>query len=368
MNVSVPPGYRGAAEQPAEGAPSGVPCGAPIIRARSPLRISFVGGGTDLPHWYTQHPGATLSSTINRYAHVSLYPRPDKEVHIHSVALGYTVRYNLEDGPVFDGVLDLAKAAIRRLGLSQGMELDVRSDAPPGSGLGGSSALTSAVIGTVAHYAGQVLTKYELAEMNHTIERVDLGIRGGKQDQYATAFGGFNLMEFYADRTVVNPLRVDRDIVNDLEAHLLLCFTGHARSNLGLIDKQVQFYAQGREETVRGMRRLYEMVFEMKEALLKGRLDTFGRMLNEAYVNKKRMNPEVAQGTIIDELYAVALAHGALGMSSTAVCNAVSLADDVTSRVIMLPYTCTAVTAPVANSRRASTSAGLEPRASVALT
>src|SRR5262245_56001477 len=92
-----------------------------IIRTRSPLRISFVGGGTDLPHWYEKHGGATLSATINKYAHVSLYPREDREVHIHSVALGYSVKYNLDETPVYDGVLDLAKAAILRLGATQGM-------------------------------------------------------------------------------------------------------------------------------------------------------------------------------------------------------------------------------------------------------
>lgn len=284
-----------------------------IVRSRSPLRISFVGGGTDLPHWYEKYGGATLSGTINRYAHVSLYPREDREIHIRSVALGYSIRYNLDESPVFDGVLDLAKAAIQRLGAEQGMELDIRSDAPPGSGLGGSSALTAAVIGAVAHHLGKFLSQYEFAELNHTIERVDLAIPGGKQDQYATTFGGFNLIEFHANRVVVNPLRIADDIINDLEAHLLLCYTGKARSNLGLIDKQVRLFTEGRQSTLEGMHRLYEMVFEMKEALLKGNLDQFGRMLNEAYVNKKRMNPDITKGTIADELYEEALRHGALG-------------------------------------------------------
>ena len=284
-----------------------------IVRARSPLRISFVGGGTDLPHWYEQHGGATLSATINRYAHVSLYPREDHEIHIRSVALGYSIRYNLNEIPVFDGVLDLAKAAIQRLGANQGMELDIRSDAPPGSGLGGSSALTTAVIGAVASHLGLVLSHYDLAELNHTVERIDLAIPGGKQDQYATTFGGFNLIEFHTNRVVVNPLRINSDIINDLEAHLMLCYTGRARSNLGLIDKQVRLYNEGRQTTIDGMHRLYEMVFEMKEALLKGNLDQFGRMLNEAYVNKKRMNPDITKGTIADELYDEAMRHGALG-------------------------------------------------------
>lgn len=289
-----------------------IPAGS-IVRARAPMRISFVGGGTDLPHWYEQHGGATLSATINRYAHVSLYPREDQEIHIRSVALGYSVKYSATDTPVFDGVLDLAKAAIRRLGVKGGMELDIRSDAPPGSGLGGSSALTTAVIGALANHLGRALGQYELAELNHYVERIDLAIPGGKQDQYATTFGGFNLIEFFANRVVVNPLRVETDIINDLEEHLMLCYTGRARSNLGLIDKQVRLYNEGRETTIVGMQRLYEMAFEMKEALLTGNLDRFGAMLNEAYINKKRMNPDVSKGTIADELYEEALKHGAMG-------------------------------------------------------
>jgi D-glycero-alpha-D-manno-heptose-7-phosphate kinase len=290
-----------------------LPAAGTIIRTRSPMRISFVGGGTDLPHWYEEHGGAVLSSTINRYAHVSLYPREDREVHIHSVALGYNVQYHLDSGPVFDGVLDLAKAAIKRLNVTQGMELDIRSDAPPGSGLGGSSSLTTAIISAVALYSGRALSKYELAELNHAVERVDLNVAGGKQDQYATTFGGFNLIEFFKDRVVVNPLRIDPDILNDLEAHFLLCYTGRARSNLGLIDNQVRFYNEGRQDTIAGMKRLHEMVFEMKEALLKGNLTQLGLMLNEAYVNKKRMNPDVSSGTSADSLYEMALQNGALG-------------------------------------------------------
>jgi len=284
-----------------------------IIRSRSPLRISFVGGGTDLAHWYNEYPGATLSCTINKYAYASLYPREDHEVHINSYALGYSVKYNLAQEPVYDGVLDLAKATIKRLGSSQGMELDLRTDAPPGSGLGGSSALTSAIIGVMASYTGKILSKYELAELNYQIERSDIGIKGGKQDQYATTFGGFNLMEFYSDRVVVNPLRIDQDIINDLEAHILLCYTGRARSNLGLIDKQISLYQNGIEDTLKGMKRLYEMVFEIKEALLRGNLDDLGYMLNEAYINKKMMNPDIARGTIVDQLYDEALKQGALG-------------------------------------------------------
>jgi D-glycero-alpha-D-manno-heptose-7-phosphate kinase len=288
-------------------------CTGTIIRAKAPLRISFVGGGTDLPHYYEKHGGAVLSSTINRYAYVTLYPREDHEIRIRSLDLGYLVKYNLEQGPVYDGVLDLAKAAIQRMGIECGIDMDVRSDAPAGSGLGGSSALTAAVLGALAALTGRPLSTYELAELNYTIERVDLKIAGGKQDQYATTFGGFNLIEFYKDRVIVNPLRIDRDILNDLEAHLLLCYTGRVRPDLGLVDRQIRFYHEGRQETLEGMKRLHEMVYEMKEALLLGQLDRFGEMLHEAYENKKRMNPDIVADTPADVLYETARQHGAIG-------------------------------------------------------
>ncbi len=284
-----------------------------IIRAKAPLRISFAGGGTDLPHYYEQHGGAVLSSTINRYAFATLFARQDNEIGIRSLDLGRLVRYSRDQEPVYDGVLDLAKAAIQRIGINHGIDLDVRLDVPAGSGLGGSSALTAAVLGAVAAANGYPLSAYELAELNYLIERKDLQIAGGKQDQYATTFGGFNLIEFYLDHVLVTPLRIDRAVLNDLEAHLLLCYTGKVRPRLGLIDQQVRFFQEGRRETLEGMRRLHEMAHEMTEALLTSQLRRFGEFLHEAYLNKKKMNPHVTEGTTSDQLYETALKHGAVG-------------------------------------------------------
>ena len=284
-----------------------------IIRSKVPVRISFAGGGTDFEHWFESRPGAVLCSTISHYARVTLYPRKDKEVRIRSVDLGYMVNYHLEDDLPYDGMLDLAKAAIRRLGCTRGMDLDVRCDAPPGSGLGGSSAITSAVIGTVACYENVVLDPYQLAEINYVVERKDLKISGGMQDQYGTTFGGFNLIEFSKNEVLVNPLRLHEGVLEDLEAHLMLCYVGRVRANVGLIDDQIRYYSEQRTSTLDGMERIYSLVYEMKRALLKGNLGTFGELLHEGFVNKKRMNPEVTSGTIADELYEEARRNGAIG-------------------------------------------------------
>jgi D-glycero-alpha-D-manno-heptose-7-phosphate kinase len=284
-----------------------------IVRAKAPVRVSFAGGGTDFPHWFNDHGGATLSTTINHYARVTLYPREDQAVRIRSVDLGYVTNYNIDDEPSYDGVLDLAKAAIRRLGGRRGMDLDIRSDAPAGSGLGGSSALTAAVIGAVATYQGITLNKYELAELNYTVERCDLQIAGGMQDQYATTFGGFNVVEFDRRNVLVNPLRIDSAILNDLEAHLLLCSTGSVRLHQGLIHNQIRYYEENPESKTECMQRIYDLVFEMKDALLKGRLNDFGALLHDGFIAKKQMNPDVTEGTTADLLYQEALSHGALG-------------------------------------------------------
>ncbi|MEM9658922.1 MAG: GHMP kinase, partial [Planctomycetota bacterium] len=228
-----------------------------IIRARSPLRVSFTGGGTDVPLWYEQHPGAVLSSTINRYAYVSLYPREDRQIRIRSLDLGYSVDYDLDQGPAYDGVMDLAKVSIRRLGVKRGLDIDIRSDAPAGSGLGGSSALTSAVLAALAEFRGVKISREKLAELNYTVERIDLEITGGKQDQYATAYGGFNCIKFSKDLVAVEPVEVDPSVVIDLEAHLLMCYTGKVRAKANLVDRQLEMFKQGRASTLDGMKRLY---------------------------------------------------------------------------------------------------------------
>ncbi len=286
-----------------------------IVRARVPLRISFAGGTTDMPSYYMLHGGAVLAATINRYTLVTLRPRTDNEVHIRSIDFDLIVKYRLDEEPIYDGVLDLAKAAVRRLNShSNGMGLDLylQSDAPAGSGLGGSASLTVAVLGALAHLLGLRLDNYQMAELAYTVERIDLRISGGKQDQYASVFGGFNLIEFSPDTVVVNPLRIPAAVLNDLESHLLLCYTGKTRLSAGLIDRQEQLYQQGRPETLSGLHALRQLAYGMKDSLLRGHLDQFAEALDAAWVNKLRVNPTITDSTI-DEMYAVARRAGALG-------------------------------------------------------
>ena len=285
----------------------------PTVRAAAPLRISFVGGGTDFPHYFRREGGAVLSATIDHYAWVTIQRRPDREIRIRSHDLGHLVEYHLDEGPVYDGVMDLAKAAIQRVGVEGGLDMDVSSDAPPGSGLGGSSALVTAIVGGLAALGGRAYSCEEVAHLSTVIEREDLGIPGGWQDQYATAFGGFNLIEFASAGVTVTPVDLAPEALAELRGNLLLCYTGAVRTNLGLIDAQIRLFEEGREETIQGMKQLHEMAFEMRDAVERGEFDALGRLLQEAYEAKKRMNPHIAEGTPIERLFEVAHEAGALG-------------------------------------------------------
>jgi D-glycero-alpha-D-manno-heptose-7-phosphate kinase len=283
------------------------------IRASAPLRISFVGGGTDFPHYFELHGGAVLSATIDHAAHVRIVPRSDRQVRIRSLDLGHLVEYHLGRGPVYDGVMDLPKAAIERLGVHTGVDVDIASDAPPGSGLGGSSALVTACVGALAMLLDRTMTPRQVAEVSYRIEREDLGIAGGWQDQYAAAFGGFNLFEFGADGVSVHPLDLSPASIAELRSHLMLCYTGNVRTDLGLIDAQIRMFHDGREETIVGMKQLQAMAFEMRHEIEVGHADRLGPMLREAFESKKLMNPQIAEGTTIERLLSVARSEGATG-------------------------------------------------------
>ncbi len=285
-----------------------------LVRAKAPLRISFAGGGTDVPPFPEREGGCVLSSTINRYAWGTLRPRDDGQICINSLDFGVSLAYASREALTYDGQMDLAKAAINRLAGEHraGYDLFLHTDAPPGSGLGSSSAMMVVLVGLLKEFHGLPLTDYEVAELAYTIERGDLGIQGGMQDQYAAAFGGFNFIEFLGDRVIVNPLKISQDIQNELEYNLLLAHTGKMRLSSHIIEDQVRRYEDHESDTTQALRELKALTFEMKNALLRRQLDEFGRLLGEEWTHKKRMSPRISSPEL-DELYDSALSEGALG-------------------------------------------------------
>jgi D-glycero-alpha-D-manno-heptose-7-phosphate kinase len=284
----------------------------PIV-SLAPLRISFVGGGTDFPHWFRDHHGAVLSATIDHFVKVEIVPRSDRQVRVRSVDLGHLVEYHLDEGPTYDGVMDLAKAAIDRVGCSAGIDVAIESEAPAGSGLGGSSAQVTAVVAGLSMLGEISCTADDLARLAYRIEREDLRISGGWQDQYAAAFGGINLIEFSTSGVSVTPIRLSPGAAEKLASGLLLCYSGSVRRSVGLIDTQIELFERGREETLLGMKQLAEMAYPMRDALVEGDVETLGAMLAEAFEAKRRMNPHIAENTRIEAMLEAARGAGAWG-------------------------------------------------------
>lgn len=284
------------------------------VRAKTPLRISFAGGGTDVPPYPALHGGCVLNVTVDMFAWGSLRPRDDHRIRIESADLGIEVDYELLEQPAMDGKLDLAKAAIQRLGshLTHGFEIFMHSEVPPGSGLGSSSALMVTLVGLVRDFEGIPMGGYELAKAAYEIEREDLKISGGLQDQYAAAFGGFNFIEFHSEHVIVNPLRIHRPTRNELEHNLLLCYTGTSRRSDQIIDDQTSRLINQQEDAVAGLSQQKELAVAMKNALLTDKLSEFGDLLHSAWIAKKKLSPKISNPAI-DELYEEARKKGAMG-------------------------------------------------------
>jgi D-glycero-alpha-D-manno-heptose-7-phosphate kinase len=287
-----------------------------LVRARAPLRISFAGGGTDVSPYFEEKSGAVLSATIDRYAFATVEPSQNNLLSVRSIDYDMTVRFELGDPLVYDGQLDLAKGVVQhfvRAGtLTSGADIYLHNDAPPGSGLGSSSALTVALLQALAHYVRMPMDAYEIAETAYRIERLEVGIKGGKQDQFACAFGGVNFIEFNADATVVNPLRLKADVIAELEYSLLFAYIGGVRLSSHIIEKQTSNYRQGKPDTLEALDRLKELAYETKKALLLGRLSLFGELLDGAWRCKRRLADEISNPRV-DEVYEEARKAGALG-------------------------------------------------------
>ena len=284
-----------------------------MVRARTPLRISFAGGGTDVSPFPESEGGVVLSATIDRYVFGSLLAHTQSHLNIESRDYGMSIRIASGDDFAPNGELDLVKAALRRVWRAEdhGFEIILSSSAPPGSGLGSSSAMVVTVVVLLNEYYGVAIGDYEIARLASIIERDDMGIAGGLQDYYAAAFGGFNYIEF-GDQVIVNPLRIREEIIGDLEMSLLLCFTGATRRSDAIISDQKDRYTRSEAAALQGLREQKQLALAMKAALLRGDLDDFGWLLGQAWEAKKKMSPKIST-PFIEELYDVALSNGALG-------------------------------------------------------
>ncbi len=289
-----------------------------IIRSRAPLRLGLAGGGTDVSPYSDLYGGAVLNATLNMYAYATIEPRDDGKIILHSVDRKIKSEFKLTESLPVNGELDLLKGVYNRIvkdftNEPLSFRLTTYVDVPPGSGLGSSSTLVVAVLGAFVEWLNLPLGEYDIAHLAFEIERKDLGMVGGKQDQYAATFGGFNFMEFYKnDNVVVNPLRIKPDIINELQFNIVLYYTGTSRLSSKIIEAQVRNVDERKKRSINAMHRLKEQAILMKEAVLKGELDKIGEILDYGWWYKRQM----AQGItnpVIDKIYETAKKAGAKG-------------------------------------------------------
>jgi D-glycero-alpha-D-manno-heptose-7-phosphate kinase len=291
-----------------------------ILRSKAPLRISFAGGGTDVSPYPEEKGGAVLNCTIDKFAYVTLEAVPDGvgSVTVESLDYNMTLNFRRPSDLIYNGDLDVVKAALKVLRPRDGgkntdsLRLFLHSDAPPGSGLGTSSTMCVALVGAFQHYLREPWTAYEVAELAYRIEREELGLKGGRQDQYAASFGGFNFMEFTGTKTIVNPLRIHPDVVNELAYRLLLCYTGTGHYSNDIIERQQRSYTEKRVDTVVALDATKQLAIDMKNELLRGNLDEMGRLLDEGWQHKKQFTEGISNEQI-DAFYARAREAGAIG-------------------------------------------------------
>lgn len=288
-----------------------------MIRARSPLRLGLAGGGTDVSPFSDIYGGYVLNATISMYAYASIKPRKNDKIVLNSLDRDERIELEANKELNIDGKLDLLKGVYNRIVKDFtkepfSFELSTYVDAPAGSGLGSSSTLVVAILSAFSEWLHIPLGEYEIAHLAYEIERNDLGFAGGKQDQYAATFGGFNFMEFHNGNVIVNPLRIKREYINELQLNILLFYTGTSRLSSKIIDAQIANVNAKKEQSLEAMHKLKEQALLMKEALLKGKLDEIGEILNYGWQSKKLMTNEISNA-LIDEIYEEALKAGATG-------------------------------------------------------
>jgi D-glycero-alpha-D-manno-heptose-7-phosphate kinase len=289
-----------------------------IYRSKAPLRLGLAGGGTDVAPYSDLFGGAILNATINMYAYATIIPRNDGKIVLHSWDKNERYELNSMMELPINGELDLLRGIYNRVvkdfaGKALSLELSTRVDAPPGSGLGTSSTLVVAILGAFAEWLKLPLGEYDLARLAYEIERVDLGMAGGKQDQYAATFGGVNYMEFEKDdKVIVNPLRVRPDYLNELAFNLVLYYTETSRLSSKIIEAQSKNVNEKNEKSIEAMHNLKEQAKLMKETLLRGNIDEIGKILDFGWQHKKKMASGITN-PLIDDIYAAAINAGASG-------------------------------------------------------
>ena len=289
-----------------------------IYRSKAPLRIGLAGGGTDVSPYSDQFGGVILNATISLSAYATIEPLSENKIIVEALDRKEFQCFETSPSLPIDGKLDLLKGVYNRVQKDYGIDLprlrlSTFVDAPAGSGLGTSSTLVVAIVGAFVEMLKLPLKEYKIAQYAYDIERNDLQLAGGKQDQYAATFGGVNYMEFFPhDKVIVNPLRIKPEYLHELENNLVLYFTSTSRESAAIIKEQVKNVNEKNEKSIEAMHQLKEQAKMMKEALLQGNVDEMGLILDFGFKQKKNMAANISNSEI-EKVYEAAKASGATG-------------------------------------------------------
>jgi D-glycero-alpha-D-manno-heptose-7-phosphate kinase len=285
-----------------------------MLIVRSPVRISFAGGGSDLPAYYEQFGGAVLSAAINKYFYTILGKRNDGRIQVISSDLRiFETWHDIAAMDIGGSGLEIPLGVLKDLGRDISVDMFLASEIPPGTGLGSSASVCVNLLKALTVYLRNPLSKYDLAERSFHIARDVLGRQVGKQDEYAAAFGGLNFITFQKDgSTQVEPLELDTEVMRELQSSLLLYFTGSAHHSWTILEEQQKSTREHRGPTVEALHEVRLLADRMRKSLEEGNLSTFGSLLDEAWQAKKRVSSKISSPRI-DQLYQLAREHGAVG-------------------------------------------------------
>src|SRR5207249_4844015 len=281
-----------------------------MLIARAPMRISFGGGGTDLEAYYARYGGLVISTPINKYFYAVITTDESDDLQVISADYRSLFRHSPYNDLFWNGDLALPKAVLHHFGIRRGINLFVASEVPPGTGLGSSSAAAVTMVRAISTLVEQPMTRQQVAELASSIEINKMGMPIGKQDQYASAFGGFNTITFSSQGVTVEPLTIAADVRQTLERRLMLFFTGSSRESTSILKHQRRSTEDRDESVIQALHNIKQVAVEVQACLERGDLDEFARLLHYSWQEKRRLAPGLSTG-FIDECYELALRHGA---------------------------------------------------------
>lgn len=284
-----------------------------ITRSKAPFRVSFGGGGTDMAPFCIDHGGCVISTTIDRHVYITLKPRDDKNIHIFSINLNKEYEFEVGDRD-YSTEFEIFKGILNVLEIRDGLDIIINSELPAGSGMGGSSSLSVALIGALNKRYNLELSRHEIAQKAYDIERVELKQKGGYQDQFAAAYGGFNFIEFTKD-VIVNPINTSQEMINELHFRLILCYVGGSHFSSDIQDEVLKGYEIEKKSYIEAMEDLKNVAHSMRKIVESNdlnRLDEFGELLHQGWLAKKSLSNKISNKNI-ENFYLTSRKFGVLG-------------------------------------------------------